>query len=138
MKEYTRKVFYYETDKMAIVHNANYLRILEEARLDFMEQSGLPYTAIEDAHILIPVVDAYVRYHHVLKYGDEFTVRTRLSKFNGLRMEFEYEIRLNKEGTLIASGRTSHCFIDEATRLPLTLKKKLPQAYSLMAAIVSD
>ena len=33
---YTRRVFYYETDKMAIVHNSNYLRIFEEARLDYM------------------------------------------------------------------------------------------------------
>ena len=139
MKEYRRKVYYYETDKMAIVHNANYLRIFEEARLDFMEQHGIPYTAIEEAGILIPVVDAYVRYHHTLRYGDEFCVQTRLRPFNGVRMEFEYEIHLTgKDDTLITSGRTSHCFISEATRAPLSLKKAMPEAYAKMKAFSEE
>ena len=130
--KYIHKVKYYETDKMSIVHNANYLRIFEEGRLDYMDQAGVPYTRIEDAGILIPVVDAYVRYHHVMKYGDEFCVQTSLTAFNGIKMEFAYEIHLCSDGTLIASGNTSHCFIDENTRLPLSIKKKLPDVYSLM------
>ena len=43
---YTRRVFYYETDKMAIVHNSNYLRIFEEARLDYMKDRKGGYTRI--------------------------------------------------------------------------------------------
>ena len=54
MESYCHKVHYYETDKMAIVHNANYLRIFEEARLYYMEQIGVPYPEIEEAGILIP------------------------------------------------------------------------------------
>ena len=132
MERYCRQVFYYETDKMAIVHNANYLRIFEEARLFFMEQVGIPYTVIEDAGILIPVVDAYVRYHQTLKYGDEFYVDVRLSDFNGARMTFEYEIRRKADEVLVTSGHTSHCFIDEVKRLPLSIKRKMPEAYEEM------
>lgn len=80
MEKYYRQVFYYETDKMAIVHNANYLRIFEEARLFFMERIGVPYPQIEEAGILIPQVEAYVRYHQTLKYGDEFYVAVSLSE----------------------------------------------------------
>lgn len=132
MVRYRRQVFYYETDKMAIVHNANYLRIFEEARLFFMEQAGLPYTVIEDAGILIPVVDAYVRYHQTLKYGDEFYVEVKLTEFNGARMTFQYEIHRTSDDERITSGHTSHCFIDEEKRLPLSIKRKLPQAYEKM------
>ena len=32
MYEYTRPVYYYETDKMGVVHHSNYVRWLEEAR----------------------------------------------------------------------------------------------------------
>ena len=132
MERYLRQVYYYETDKMAIVHNANYLRIFEEARLFFMEQIGLPYTSIEDAGIQIPVVDAYVRYHQTLKYGDMFAVDVRLSDFNGARMTFQYEIRRLPEEALITSGHTSHCFIDEEKRLPLSIRRRLPEAFALM------
>ena len=46
-KRYSRRVNYYETDQMAIVHHTNYIRMFEEARLDMMEQGGIPYDAIE-------------------------------------------------------------------------------------------
>lgn len=136
MERYCRQVFYYETDKMAIVHNANYLRIFEEARLFFMEQLGIPYTSIEEAGILIPVVDAYVRYHQTLKYGDEFFVDVKLAEFNGARMTFAYEIHRKGDEVLITSGHTSHCFIDEVKRLPLSIKRKMPEAYEEMMAHV--
>ena len=92
MEKYCRQVFYYETDKMAIVHNANYLRIFEEARLYYMEQIGVPYPEIEKAGILVPQVEAYVRYRQMLKYGDEFYVEVKLSEFNGARMTYQYKI----------------------------------------------
>ena len=59
-------------------------------------------------------------------------VRTDLTSFNGIRMEFRYEIYLADKDTLIAEGRTSHCFIDEETRIPLTIKKRLPDAFEQM------
>lgn len=138
MERYTRQVFYYETDKMAIVHNANYLRIFEEARLFFMEQWGAPYPAIEEAGILIPQVDAYVRYRQTLKYGDVFCVEARLTEYNGARMKLEYEIRRQGDEELIATGFTSHCFVDEAKRMPLTLKRRFPEFHEKLLAAVSD
>ena len=45
---YERKVFYYETDKMAIVHHSNYVRWMEEARVFFLEQVGAPFEKIEE------------------------------------------------------------------------------------------
>ena len=38
MKAYQHKVQYYETDKMQFTHHSNYIRFMEEARIDFMEQ----------------------------------------------------------------------------------------------------
>ena len=38
--EYIHKVQYYETDKMGVTHHSNYLRIMEEARTDFLEKIG--------------------------------------------------------------------------------------------------
>lgn len=136
MERYERPVYYYETDKMAIVHNANYLRIFEEARLDFMIKAGIPYPQIEEAGILIPQVEAHVRYHQTLKYGDIFCVQVLLTQFNGVRMTYQYEIRRKEDEVLIAEGQTSHCFVDEGNRLPLNLKKRMPEAAALMTAQV--
>ena len=47
LKPYYHTVQYYETDAMAVVHHSNYIRWFEEARLDYLEQSGYPYDGIE-------------------------------------------------------------------------------------------
>lgn len=40
MEPYLHKVQYYETDKMGIVHHSNYIRWMEEARVDFWRKSA--------------------------------------------------------------------------------------------------
>lgn len=37
MRPYVRPVHYYETDMMGVVHHANYIHWMEEARIDFMD-----------------------------------------------------------------------------------------------------
>ena len=53
---YQHKVQYYETDQMGMVHHSNYIRWFEEARVDYLEQIGLPYHMIEAGGILSPAV----------------------------------------------------------------------------------
>ena len=53
LKPYKREVFYYETDKMAIVHHSNYIRIFDEARVDYLQQAGIHFSMIEELGILI-------------------------------------------------------------------------------------
>ena len=51
IKNYGRKIQYYETDRMGIVHHSNYIRWMEEARIDALAQIGIPYDKIEAAGI---------------------------------------------------------------------------------------
>ena len=53
---YTHKVQYYETDKMGITHHSNYIRWMEEARIDFLEKSGFSYDKLEKDGIISPVI----------------------------------------------------------------------------------
>ena len=41
MKPYIIKARYYETDQMGIIHHANYIRWMEEARIDLMNQMDI-------------------------------------------------------------------------------------------------
>lgn len=38
MNAYFHKVQYYETDRMGVTHHSNYIRWMEEARVDLLEQ----------------------------------------------------------------------------------------------------
>ena len=44
---YTRKINYYETDKMGVVHHSNYIRFLEEARCRWLEELNISMEKLE-------------------------------------------------------------------------------------------
>ena len=45
MGVYRRKAQYHETDQMGIIHHSNYVKWMEEARIDFMKELGFGYGA---------------------------------------------------------------------------------------------
>ena len=51
---YRHIVQYYETDKMGITHHSNYIRWMEEARIDFLSQIGWSYAKLEEEGIIFP------------------------------------------------------------------------------------
>lgn len=135
IKPYTRRANYYETDKMNIVHHTNYIRYFEEARIDFMRQIGCSCAELESHGAIIPVVDVYTKYHKSIRFDDEFTVYLKLIKFNGVKMEYTYEIRFTETNELAVTGHTSHCFVDENQK-PFSIKRKLPEYYNKMIKYV--
>ncbi|MGN1037569.1 MAG: acyl-CoA thioesterase, partial [Ruminococcus sp.] len=84
---YERKVFYYETDKMNVVHHSNYIRMLEEARIDFLEKAGMPFEDIEKFGVMVPVLSAECHYISPLVFDEKFAVYQKIEKFNGVRLE---------------------------------------------------
>lgn len=127
---YERKVAYYETDGMGIVHHSNYIRWLEEARLCAMESLNISYAEMERTGILIPVLTASCEYRVSFRYGDTFRVKLRPVTFNGIKMSLAYEV-VDPENVLHATGETSHCFLNKEMR-PVSLKKTCPDIYQIL------
>ena len=59
---YLHRVQYYETDGMRIVHHANYIHWMEEARIAYMEEAGYGYDRMEADGIAIPVLGIDCQY----------------------------------------------------------------------------
>ncbi|MCM1132859.1 MAG: acyl-CoA thioesterase [Ruminococcus flavefaciens] len=130
IKPYSRRVYYYETDKMAIMHHSNYIRIFEECRVDFLRQSGMPFEEIESRGILMPVLSAECHYKHPLRFDDPFAVYMTITRFNGVSLYVSYRIFNTDTDILCAEGNSSHCFTDENLR-PLRIKNPHPDIYRI-------
>lgn len=120
--KFERKINYYETDKMGIVHHSNYVRYLEEARCFMLDKMGMPYKAIEEAGILIPVLGVNCEYKHPARFEDTIVIDMQFKRYNGIRMEMKYTITDKETGNLIMNAETKHCFTDEKMK-PIQLKK---------------
>ncbi|MDD7517556.1 acyl-CoA thioesterase [Ruminococcus flavefaciens] len=129
---YERKVFYYETDKMGIMHHSNYIRIFEETRVHYLSEAGMPFEQIEAQGVLMPVLSVECRYKRPLKFDEPFAVYPKITKFNGTTLNLEYKIISRKTGELCAEGSSSHCFTDTNMK-PLRTKLKYPDIYKIFA-----
>ena len=127
--DYIRRVTYYETDMMAVVHHSNYIRWFEEARLEFMRAADLCYKTMEDEGIQIPVVTVACKYKAPAKFDDVVTIKTFIKKFNGIVVEIGYEVVRNEDGVVLVTGESSHCFVDKNDFKPVNLKRERPDMY---------
>ena len=84
MKPYLHKVQYYETDMMGVAHHANYIHWMEEARIDFMDQLGFPYSEMEKKGVFSPVKALSCEYKHPCTFGNEIVITVSVESFNGV------------------------------------------------------
>ena len=132
MKPYERKVYYYETDKMGIMHHSNYIRIFEESRVDFMEKAGMPFEKIEELGLMMPVLSVSCKFLYPLRFDEPFAVYPAVTKFTGVRLEVSYTVKSLVSGKICAEGSSSHCFTNTELK-PVSVKKAFPDVYKIFA-----
>ena len=134
MYEYSRPVYFYETDKMGVVHHSNYLRWLEEARTFFFNDKELAYVETETYGVMSPITDISIKFKYPARYGDDFTVRLKMIKYTGVRFTMEYVV-LNQDGNVLLEGTSSHAFIDNSFK-PISLARAIPDRHEKMVELV--
>lgn len=124
--DYLRKVHYHETDKMGITHHTNYIKWMEEARIDFLDQIGWSYARLEREGIISPVIGVECRYQHPTTFDDTVRIRVGVEEFKGVKLIIRYRMTNEKTGQVVLTGKTMHCFTTSEGR-PLILKKQFPE-----------
>lgn len=130
-KAYLHKVQYYETDQMGVVHHSNYIRWFEESRVDFMEQIGSNYDALERDGYISPVTSVKCDYKTMARFGDSVYIITKLERFNGITFSLSYKVIDSVTKELRAVGESNHCFINGKGKL-ISLKKENMKYYELL------
>ena len=136
MFRYRRKAQYHETDQMGVIHHANYIKWMEEARIAFLESLGYAYADIEREGIGSAVVGVSAQYRSPVRFGDEVTVDVRIQSYNGATLTFMYEIRQSADGTLCATGETRHCFLKDGR--VVRINRLLPGADEALKNAMND
>ena len=127
---YKRKINYYETDKMGVVHHSNYIRFLEEARCHWMEEVNISMEKLEQDGFTIPTLEVDCKYKSHVTSGDVIVIEPIVTEFNGVRMSVEYKVTEEKTGRIVIEAWTKHCFTDRDLR-PVNMKKKNEEIYQI-------
>ncbi len=108
------RVRFAETDAMGIVHHANYLLYLEEARVEYLRALGRPYTELRREGIDHAVLECFVQYRSPLRFDDEVVVHLVLARTT--RATFQLAYLLTVDGEARATAVTAHGAVNAAGR----------------------
>jgi acyl-CoA thioester hydrolase len=131
------RVRYSEAGRQGYAHHANYFNWFDEALEELVKQCGMSYKDIEDlGYFLAPVTDT-CKYFHPASYNDELNIRLTVSDVSSIKVKFNYEILREKDAKIIATGHSTHVFVDRSFR-PHSLKRIAPSLYSILEEMTNE
>jgi len=108
--DYKFRVTYPDTDRMGTMHHANYVKYYEAARWELFRSIGVPYSVVEDAGVMCPVIRMNFKFIKTTSYDELLTVKTTLKAMKGVRIWFTYML-YNEQNELINEAETELAFV---------------------------
>jgi acyl-CoA thioester hydrolase len=109
------RVRYAETDRMGLLHHANYLVYFEQGRTELLRQTGRTYKDVEDEGFYLVLAKIEVRYRAPARYDDLLTLHTTVIRRTPVRIEHEY--RLVRGTEVLAEGSSTLACVDKSGSL---------------------
>lgn len=132
---YNHKVQYYETDKQGVTHHSNYIRIMEETRVDAMEQMGFGYERMEEAGVFSPVMAVTCDYKRPTTFADIIEVSFSVIELSKLKVRFAYTMKCKDK--VVCHGTSQHCFLDENGR-PVAIEERFPEFHEALVGLLES
>jgi acyl-CoA thioester hydrolase len=121
--EITFRVRYAETDRMGLLHHANYIVYFETGRTELLRQRGISYRDIEDSGHLLVVIEVGCKFKRPAYYDDLLTLRTTVERVTHVKVIHRYEVF--RDGVLLAEGHSTLACVDREGKpqaLPASLQ----------------
>ena len=134
MEPYRHSVQYYETDRMGITHHSNYIRWMEEARVDFLRQIGWPYEKLEAEGIASPVTALSCKYKSSTTFADTVEIRVSVAEMRGVVLKLDYRMT-RPDGKTAFEGHSEHCFLNENGTI-LRLDRACPDFFAALQSFL--
>ena len=131
---YPHRVRYRECDPMGVVYHTHVLDWFEAARTEALREAGLPYKALEDSGIIMPVVEATVRYHSSVFYDDLIEVEAIFPDAPSVRVPIDYAVRRAGDAEVLISGRVTLCFVDPERGRPVPAPESVRRVFASSSA----
>ncbi|MBQ7241787.1 MAG: acyl-CoA thioesterase [Firmicutes bacterium] len=118
---------------MGITHHSNYIRWMEEARVDFLKNIGWDYSKLEEMGIMSPVIAVNCKYKLSTTFEEMIKIEINVAEYNGAKLTLKY-IMTNPEGKTVCEAVSEHCFVNSSGKL-IRMKKEYPDFHNLLTSL---
>ncbi|MEW5950991.1 MAG: thioesterase family protein [Elusimicrobiota bacterium] len=111
-----KRIYYHDTDCGGVVYYGNYLKYLEEARTEFLEEKGISLKDLMDKGLWFAVRKQEIEYKAPAYYGDILEIKTFLKEITSHRIVFLCET-YNQNGVFLNKAQTDLVCVDKNLKL---------------------
>jgi len=126
------RVRYAETDAAGVVYHGNYLIYFEVVRVELLRALGHPITSIEAQGVLLPVVEARLKYLRPARLDDLLDVSVSVESIGPASFAFDYEV--SRDGLLLVGGWTRLAVCERDTGLAMPMPGWLRELFGRIPA----
>lgn len=119
---YIHQVKYYECDRMGVTHHSNYVRFMEEARIDLLDRMGYGFEKMEAEGIVSPVVSLSCNFRKPTTFKDDIEIEVSVSEVSVFKITLTYTMKVH--GETVFAGSSVHCFTEGGK--PLKIEERFP------------
>lgn len=112
---YTFEVPFFDVDSMQVAWHGHYVKYLELARCQLLDEIGFNYHTMKDQGYMFPIVDMHIKYVGALTFGQVVDVVATLSEWE-YRLKIEYEILDHNRQQRLTKAYTIQAAIDSNTK----------------------
>jgi acyl-CoA thioester hydrolase len=131
------RVRYAETDAAGVVYYANYLTYFEVARVELLRALGYPIAAVEARGVLLPVVEARLKYLRPARLDDLLTIAVAADSLGPASFSFDYEVT-REDGLLLVTGWTRLAVCERETGRAVAIPAWLRDLFGRIPGTVED
>jgi acyl-CoA thioester hydrolase len=116
------KVNFFDTDAMAVVHHANYIRWFEIGRVEYLRRYGVTLDDMMEDGYVFPITKIDAKYLSPGHFDDVLIIETTATALTKAKMAFSYRIMRKETGEVLVTGHSQNVFTHrdsgKITRLP--------------------
>ena len=105
---------FFDLDPMQVVWHGHYVKYLELARCDLLDQIGYGYQQMFESGYAWPVIDLRIKYVKPLRFGQKIRVQATLEDWE-YRLRISYLIVDADSGERLTRGYTTQVAVDLET-----------------------
>ena len=129
MSKFKTKVYYEDTDSGGVVYYANYLKFIERARTNLIQELGFSLKSLNekyDSHFVVKNI--YCNYIQSAKLEDELSIQTKFLEIK--KASFELEQNIYRDNKLIFESQVLMVNINSQGK-PLKIPNSLLSVFNV-------
>ncbi len=111
-----RRIYYHDTDAGGVVYYANYLKFMEEARIEFFTQRGLSVTEHNGKVLFYPVKECSIQYKKPARFADEIECGAQVIDLSKATITFLQQVKNAQTGLVLVEAKVTLVCVNEQFR----------------------